>query len=91
MCCKLTETNTQRAGDIAVQQQVIKVKAVGQSAQGRCRYRLLQQYPSCLLLQVAGICVDALTEPAAANKVVEIISEQREFARPSAELFANVQ
>ena len=44
-----------------------------------------------MLLQVAEICVDALSEPAAANKVVEIIAEQSEFGRPSSELFASVQ
>ena len=41
--------------------------------------------------QVAEICVDALSEPAASNKVVEIVADQNEFARSAAELFSNVQ
>lgn len=44
-----------------------------------------------LLLQVAEICVDALSEPAASNKVVEIVADQNEVVRPAAELFAGVQ
>ena len=35
--------------------------------------------------------MDALSEPAASNKVVEIIADQNEFARSAAELFSNVQ
>jgi hypothetical protein len=46
---------------------------------------------SWLLVQVAEICVDALSEPAATNKVVEIVADQNEIVRPAAELFANVQ
>lgn len=41
--------------------------------------------------QVAEICVDALSEPAASNKVVEIIADQNEFERSAAELFSGVQ
>jgi len=44
-----------------------------------------------VLLQVAEICVDALSEPAATNKVVEIVADQNELVRPAAELFSNVQ
>ena len=44
-----------------------------------------------LRLQVAEICVDALSEPAASNKVVEIVADQNEIVRSAAELFANVQ
>ncbi len=46
---------------------------------------------SLLLVQVAEICVDALSEPAATNKVVEIVADQNEIVRPAAELFAGVQ
>ena len=42
-------------------------------------------------IQVAEILVDALAEPAAANKVVEVIADQNEISRPASELFANVQ
>ncbi|KAL0032087.1 hypothetical protein WJX77_004311 [Trebouxia sp. C0004] len=46
---------------------------------------------SILRRQVAEICVDALSEPAATNKVVEIVADQNEIVRPAAELFASVQ
>lgn len=46
---------------------------------------------SILRRQVAEICVDALSEPAATNKVVEIVADQQELVRPAAELFSNVQ
>ena len=49
-----------------------------------------QACESSLLPQVAEICVDALSEPAATNKVVEIVADQNEIVRPAAELFANV-
>ena len=47
----------------------------------------------CLLLdcaQVAEVCVAALVEPSAANKVVEVIAEQGAPAKSLAELFAGV-
>lgn len=46
---------------------------------------------SILRRQVAEICVDALSEPAASNKVVEIVADQNEIVRSAAELFSNVQ
>ena len=42
------------------------------------------------LPQVADVCVDALVEPAASNKVVEIIAKQDTPRRPTTELFAAV-
>ncbi|KAA6419910.1 MAG: hypothetical protein FRX49_10100 [Trebouxia sp. A1-2] len=43
---------------------------------------------SILRRQVAEICVDALSAPAATNKVVEVVADQNEIVRPAAELFA---
>lgn len=44
-----------------------------------------------MVVQVAEICVDALSEPAASNKVVEVVADQNEIVRPAAELFSSVQ
>ncbi len=51
-----------------------------------------QQVPPCGLSspQVAEVCVAALMEPAAENKVVEVIAESAAPAKPLAELFAGV-
>lgn len=56
-----------------------------------CGTHVINAEGHCSPLQVAEICVDALSEPAASNKVVEIIADQTEVVRPAAELFANVQ
>ncbi len=56
-----------------------------------CMCILLLTDRSLLLVQVAEICVDALSEPAATNKVVEIVADQNELVRPAAELFTGVQ
>ncbi|GIL82891.1 hypothetical protein Vretimale_8390 [Volvox reticuliferus] len=45
---------------------------------------------SILRSQVADVCVAALTEPAAANKVVEVIAEKDAPVRSLGELFAGV-
>ncbi|EFJ41522.1 hypothetical protein VOLCADRAFT_107678 [Volvox carteri f. nagariensis] len=45
---------------------------------------------SILRSQVADVCVAALTEPAAANKVVEVIAEKDAPSKPLGELFAGV-
>lgn len=54
-----------------------------------CIFHLI--YRRLLLVQVAEICVDALSAPAATNKVVEVVADQNEIVRPAAELFAGVQ
>jgi hypothetical protein len=41
-------------------------------------------------LQVAQVCVESLVEPAAADKVVEIIAEEGATPAPLADLFASV-
>jgi hypothetical protein len=43
-----------------------------------------------LLDQVADVCVAALTEPAAGDKVVEVIAEKDAPTRSLGELFAGV-
>ncbi|KAK9830289.1 hypothetical protein WJX72_010823 [[Myrmecia] bisecta] len=40
--------------------------------------------------QVAEVCIEALVEPAASNKVVEVVTDQAVPARPYSELFASV-
>jgi uncharacterized protein YbjT (DUF2867 family) len=40
--------------------------------------------------QVAQVCIEALFEPAARNKVVEIVTQENGMEKPFAELFANV-
>ncbi len=45
---------------------------------------------SILRRQVAECCVEALVEPAASNKVVEIIAESGTRQEPYAQLFASV-
>jgi hypothetical protein len=57
-----------------------------------CCTLLLTMCPAvlCALRQVAGCCVEALVEPAASNKVVEVIAKQELPNRPFAELFASV-
>ena len=59
--------------------------------QAGMRAQAAAETAACVCVQVAEILVDALAEPAAANKVVEIIADQNEIFRPASELFANVQ
>ena len=40
--------------------------------------------------KVAQVCVEALSQPTAKNKVVEIVTSETAIAQPLATLFANV-
>lgn len=43
-----------------------------------------------MFLQVADVCVEALVEPAAANKVVEVIANPETTPLPMSQLFQGV-
>ena len=41
-------------------------------------------------MQVAEICIEALVEPLADNKVVEVVTDQAQPPQPYSQLFASV-
>lgn len=49
------------------------------------------QTPAHGLLQVAEVCVAALVEPEASNKIVEVIAERNALVMTMAELFESVR